>query len=115
MAGPGSFLIIQKRAFISLPFAGAQMLLIALILMLISVSACERPEPQYQLKEPFGNNTMSAVDDLEREPDVVRIPKKNFDRAKWEEMERRNDSIKKILKQAREWDPNSNGKKRRSL
>jgi len=84
-------------------------------LLCILHAACEKPEPQYQLKEPFGNNTLSSVDEFESQPESIRIPKKNFDRAKWEETERKNLAIKKILKQAREWDPNSKGKRRRSL
>jgi hypothetical protein len=69
--------------------------------------ACKQ-EPQYQLREPFGLNTMSAVDEGELGPDIVRIPKKNFDRGKWEEKQRHNRAIKKILKQARDWDPKYN-------
>jgi len=84
---------------------------IFLILTLACLSACKQ-EPQYELKEPFGKNTIAAADDLERESNIIKIPKKNFDRTKWEEKQRHNYAIKKIIKQAREWDPNE-GKRRR--
>lgn len=77
---------------------------ICVFLMTMLLAACKQ-EPQYQLREPFGLNTMSVVDDNELGPDVVKIPKKNFDRGKWEEKQRHNRAIKKILKQARDWDP----------
>lgn len=87
------------------------MRLIFLVLVLVSLSACKQ-EPQYELKEPFGKNTIAAADDLERESNIIKIPKKNFDRKKWQEKERHNYAIKKIIKQAREWDP-SEGKRRK--
>jgi hypothetical protein len=77
---------------------------LALIVLCVSVSACKK-EPEYQLKEPFGLDTMSAADDSELGIDIVKIPKKNFDRGKWEEKQRHNLAIKKILKQARDYDP----------
>ncbi len=74
------------------------------VLSCVGAVSCKQ-EPQYQLREPFGMNTMTAADDSDLGPDIVRIPKKNFDRTKWEEKQRHDRAIKKILKQARDWDP----------
>ncbi len=81
---------------------------ILLVSTLLCIFAACKQEPQYQLKEPFGLNTMTSVDDSDLAPDIIKIPKKNFDRAKWEEKQRHDRAIKKILKQARDFDPKQN-------
>ena len=69
--------------------------------------ACKQ-EPMYQLKEPFGDKTASSIDEYENDSaDFIKIPKKFLDRGKLKERDRKNQSVQKHLKEARQFDPKS--------
>jgi hypothetical protein len=84
---------------------------ITYLLVLIALTSACKQEPVYQLKDPYGDDTMSAkADEFEDTGvDVLKVKKKNFDRQKWNEIQRKEQALKKIVKQAREYDPS--GKK----
>lgn len=77
-----------------------------ILVSFLSYAACKQ-EPVYQLKDPYGAGTMSAKADEFDDVgvDQLKIRKKNFDRQKWNEKERKNRAIRKVIKQARDWDP----------
>ncbi len=75
-------------------------------LLVISVVACKQ-EPTYQLKDPYGSGTMSAVTDEFDDVgvDVLKVRRKNFDRQKYNEKRRKDYALNKLIKNARKWDP----------
>lgn len=79
-----------------------------LFLILLSgfLSACKQ-EPTYQLKDPYGADTMSAKADEYEDlgVDVLKVKKKNFDRQKYNEKQRKEYALTKLIKNARKWDP----------
>ena len=77
-----------------------------LILLLLITSAC-KDEPNYRLKEPFGNSTASAADDNEDDrQEYVVIPKKFLNSDRIKEQNRKNEAIQKKLKEAWKFNPN---------
>ena len=82
-------------------------LFLNLLFISSSLISCKQ-EPSYKLKEPFGAMTVSAIDDIEDEKqDYFKIPKKFLNKDKLKENERKNEVIKKKLKEARTFDPNA--------
>jgi hypothetical protein len=75
------------------------------IFILLVLSSCKQ-EPEYQLKEPFGEKTTSSIDEFENDSaDYIKIPRKFLDRAKLKERDRKNQSIQKRLREASRFDP----------
>jgi len=80
--------------------------ILSLILLFGFLSGCKQ-EPQYQLKDPYGSDTMSAKADEYEDVgvDVLKVRKKNFDRQKYNEKQRKEYALTKMIKNARKWDP----------
>ena len=78
---------------------------VIILLIFILFASCKQV-PEYQLKEPFGEKTTSAIDEFENDSaDFIKIPRKFLDRNKLKERDRKNQSIQKRLREASRFDP----------
>ena len=62
------------------------------ILFFISLTACERPEPQYVLKAEVGESAIPIWEDLAEDPKIIKVKRSDIDKQR--DMEKMRDARK---------------------